>query len=108
MSSDRGMKKWAPFSSLTEQSVFLEQMKYERNKTEKPKLSNEKANKINAILSNYHGETLTIKYFYDGYIYQIKTALKKVDSYRKQLVLDDGNIPFTALVDIDSPDYFDF
>ena len=30
--SDRGMKKWAPFASLIEQSEFLEQMHYEKNK----------------------------------------------------------------------------
>ena len=54
--SDRGMKKWAPFSSLIEQSTCLEKMRFEKNKIEKPKISNERAEKINAILSNYKGE----------------------------------------------------
>ena len=30
--SDRGMKKWAPFSSLIEQSTCLEEMRYQKNK----------------------------------------------------------------------------
>ena len=34
--SDRGMKKWAPFSSLIEQSTCLEEMRYQKNKIEKP------------------------------------------------------------------------
>ena len=98
--SDRGMKKWAPFSSLIEQSSMLEEMFYEKNKKLKPSISNERASKINQILFNYHGEKLKIKYYYDGYIYEIVTSIKRVDTYNKKLVLEDGNIPFSELVDL--------
>ena len=37
--SDRGMKKWAPYSSLNEQATCLEEMKYQRNKIAKPILT---------------------------------------------------------------------
>ena len=44
--SDRGMKKFAPYASLIEQNDYLERMRYEKNKIEKPKLSSEKAEEI--------------------------------------------------------------
>ena len=61
--SDRGMKKWAPFSSLIEQSSVLNEMFYEKNKKAKPQISSERASKINQILSNYGGEKIKIKYY---------------------------------------------
>lgn len=99
--SDRGMKKWAPFSSLIEQSVVLNEMFYEKNKSVKPSISKERASKINSILVNYHGELVLIKYFYDGYVYELKTTIKRVDSINKKLILEEGNIPFSEIVDLD-------
>lgn len=71
-----------------------------RTKKVKPSISSERAAKINQILSNYHGETLKIKYYYDGYVYEIVTPIKRVDIYNKKLILEDGNIPFSELVDL--------
>ncbi len=98
--SDRGMKKWAPFASLIEQSEFLEAMYYEKNKKDKPKISSERAEEINRILTNYHGEVVIIQYFYDGYVYKIETILKRIDVLNRKLILEDGSIPFSALVDL--------
>ena len=102
--SDRGMKTWARFSSLIEQSTILEEMFYEKNKKVKPSISNERANKINQILVNYHGRPLKIKYYYDGYIYEIVCQIKRVDTLNRKLILDDGEIPFSELIDL-SIDY---
>ena len=99
--SDRGMKKWAPYSSLIEQSTVLSEMFYEKNKSVKPSISRERASKINSILVNYHGELVLIKYFYDGYVYELKTTLKRVDSINRKLILDEGSIPFSEIVDLD-------
>lgn len=104
--SDRGMKKWAPFSSLIEQSTMLNEMFYEKNKKSKPQISNERANKINQILSNYGGESLKIKYFYDGYIYEVSTKIKRIDTLNKKLIFEDGSMPFSEIVDINTD--FDF
>ena len=98
--SDRGMKKWAPYASLIEQSTILEEMFYKKNKKEKPSISNERASKINQILTNYHGETLKIKYYYDGYIYEIVTQIIKVDTLNKKLIMENGEIPFSELIDL--------
>ena len=98
--SDRGMKKFAPFASLIEQNDYLNNMKYEKNKIEKPRLSNEKAEEINEILTNYNGEVLEFHYFYDGYIYKIDSKILKIDIYNRKLKLEQGDLPFTNIVDI--------
>lgn len=100
--SDRGMKKWAPFSSLIEQSTCLEKMKYEKNKIDKPLISSERAEKINQILVNYAGQEVEIKYYYDGYIYTITTTIKRVDKEYKKLVLPSGTLSFKDIIDLTS------
>ena len=100
MSTDRGMKKFAPFSSLIEQNDYLDKMKYEKRKVDKPLIANERAEKINNILTNYNGELLEIDYYYDGYIYRMVKEIKRVDVINKRLIFEEGNLPFKAIVDI--------
>ena len=45
--SDRGMKKWAPYKSLIEQEVFINKMRVNKSKIEKPILCDEEMDKIN-------------------------------------------------------------
>ena len=75
--SDRGMKKWAPYSSLIEQATCLEEMRYERNKVEKPTITQDRIEKINFILQNYRGQPLKIRFWHDGYFYIINKPIKK-------------------------------
>ena len=98
--SDRGMKKWAPFSSLIEQSTVLNEMFYEKNKQAKPSISTERAAKINQILSTYSGQELRIKYYYDGYLYELVTRIKRIDVLNKKLIFEDGSMPFSEIIDI--------
>lgn len=98
--SDRGMKKFAPFASLIEQDNYLANMRYEKGKKEKPRISNEKAEEINEILTNYNGESLLFYYYYDGYIYKLESKILKIDTYSRKLKLEQGDMPFTALIDI--------
>ena len=98
--SDRGMKKFAPYASLIEQNDYLERMRYEKNKIEKPRLSSEKAEEINEILTNYNGETLEFRYYYDGYIYKIDSKILKIDIYNRKLKLEQGDLSLSNLVDI--------
>lgn len=100
--SDRGMKKWAPFSSLIEQSTCLEQMRYEKNKISKPLISNERAEKINNVLVHYQGQEVEIKYFYDGYIYLVVTTIKRIDKENRKLILENGSLYFRDIIDLNS------
>ena len=102
--SERGMKKWAPYSSLIEQATCLEEMKYKRNKIEKPVLEDDQIEKINYILSNIkRGQSLKIKFFYDGYFYNIESVFKRVDVENHQLILEDGKLNLSQLIDIENP-----
>ena len=101
--SDRGMKKWAPFSSLIEQATCLEQMKYQRNKIEKPVLTDDQIEKINFVLQSYKkGEMVKIKFYHDGYLYEINTSIKRMDLENKQLILENGKLEFSNIIDIDN------
>ena len=80
--SDRGMKKWAPFSSLIEQATCLEEMKYQRNKIAKPILTEDQVEKINFVLQSYKkGQIVNIKFYNDGYLYIVSTSIKRIDLY---------------------------
>ena len=105
--SDRGMKKWAPFSSLIEQATCLEQMKYERNKIPKPILTTDQMEKIEYVLQNYQrGQVIKIKFYSDGYLYEIETTIKKIDVENRCLVLEKGKLRFDKIVDIESQNWF--
>ncbi len=100
--SDRGMKKYAPYSSLVEQATSLEKMRYQKNKIEKPKISSDLANKINFILKNCKGEILDIKFYNNGYIYTIKSTLIDVNMNRRIAKFKDGEIPLKDIIDLNS------
>ena len=101
--SDRGMKKWAPYSSLIEQATCLEQMKYQRNKIERPILTDDQKEKINYALQSYKkGQIIKIKFFHDGYLYEINTSIKRIDLENHVLVLENGKLDFINIIDIDS------
>lgn len=100
--SDRGMKKWAPYSSLIEQATCLEEMKYQRNKIAKPILTEDQKEKINFVLQSYQkGQIVRIKFFNDGYLYFISTTIKRIDLENKKLILEQGKLDFTNIVDIE-------
>ena len=105
--SDRGMKKWAPYSSLIEQATCLQEMKYQRNKIAKPILTEDQIEKINYVLQSYKkGETIKIKFYSDGYLYEIETTIKRIDLENRVLVLENGKLKFENIIDIDKQNPF--
>lgn len=104
--SDRGMKKWAPYSSLIEQATCLEEMRYQRNKIPKPVLSEDQKEKIEFALQNYKkGREITIKFYNDGYLYLIKTKIKRIDLENRKLILFDGKLDFSNIIDIETNEF---
>ena len=105
--SERGMKKWAPYSSLIEQATCLEEMKYQRNKISKPVISDDRIETINYVLQSYRkGQIVKIKFFHDGYLYKIETTIRRIDLENNILVLENGKLKFENLIDIDTGDIF--
>lgn len=104
--SDRGMKKWLPFSSLVEQSTYLDKMIYEKYKVDKPRVSTEQARKIDRILKEYDGSSLIMKIYVDGYLYTYNGKIEKIDVSKKLIFLQDIYIPIKNIIDIDDPNPF--
>lgn len=84
--SDRGMKKWAPYKALVEQTPSLEGTYQDFKKIERPKISSDVAEEINEILVNYHEQELKIRYFKKGRIFETISSLKKIDVINKKIV----------------------
>lgn len=82
------MKKWAPYRSLPEHTVVLNNQ-MNNKKVEKPLISLEEAEEINEILVNYHGEPLLVEYYRNGKILKEEIIIKRIDTYEKKLVLPD-------------------
>ena len=100
--SDRGMKKWAPYKSLIEQEVFINKMRVNKNKIEKPILCEEEIEKINYYLTEKRCKTLIFSIFEDGYIYKIQTKIKTIDQYTKSIVFENNlKINIYDLIDIE-------
>lgn len=104
--SDRGMKKWLPFSSLVEQASYLDKMLYEKYKVEKPRISVEQARKIDRILKEYDGSILNMKIYVDGYLYTYEGIIEKIDVSKKLIFLKDIYLPIKNIIDIEDPDPF--
>ena len=90
--SDRGIKKWAPYKSLTEQDFTLKEHKEKEEKIEKPTISAEFAEEINNILVNYSGETLEIGYYKNGKILKVISKVKTIDPYERKLILESRKV----------------
>lgn len=90
--SDRGIKKWAPYKTLSEQDFNLKKQKENEAKIEKPMISSDMADEINSILVNYHDESLKIGYYKNGKIYEIVDKIKKIDIIERKIYLQSKKI----------------
>ena len=99
---DRGMMKWAPYKSLDRQSDFIAKTLYEQGKREKPLISEERAEKIDALLRSYQNEEVIATYYEGGYIYEAKGTIDVIDRYKKKIFVGEREIPFSKLIDIEA------
>lgn len=97
--SDRGMKKWAPYKALVEQTPSLENTYETHKKLEKPSISSDQAEEINEVLVNYHNQDVKIRYFKKGQIFEIVSKIKTMDVLNKKIVTsEDMTIKFVDLL----------
>ena len=99
--SSRGMIKWMPFQSLNEQATYLQQMRSNKSKVERPLISSDVASGINEILTNYHGEVVRVRYYDKGSILKAKGIIKYIDNFAKRLRIDSIDIDFINLLEIE-------
>lgn len=85
---DRGMVKWAPYKSLPEQEDYLEKMEEEKNKVDKPLLSDDELIELDTKLSTYNREdSISIEYYDYGFIKTVDDYLDYIDAINKRIVL---------------------
>lgn len=96
---ERGMAKWAPYKSLIEQEDFMSTMYRKKNAIEKPLISSDKAEEINAIFSSYRGQEVAISFFLAGAIKESRGPIKRIDSFYRFIEINGIRIPFSSIVD---------
>lgn len=85
---DRGMVKWAPYKSLPEQEDYLEKMEEEKNKVDKPLLSDDELIELDTKLSTYNrGDPISIEYYDYSFIKTVDDYLDYIDTINKRIVL---------------------
>ena len=85
---DRGMVKWAPYKSLPEQEDYLVKMEEEKNKVDKPLLSDDELIELDTKLSTYNrGDPISIEYHDYGFIKTVDDYLDYIDTINKRIVL---------------------
>lgn len=99
--STRGMIKWAPYKSLTEQEDFLRNMMREKNKVPHPHISKEKAEYINQFLLNYVGDLVRVEFFDDGFLYYIEDKIEFISSKEKHIEIQEKSINFKDIINIE-------
>ena len=90
MNKDRGMIKWAPFNSLMNGTSIVNSLILEKSKITKPQISEEEQKILEEkiIESYYCHNKILITYYKDGYLFKIKSAIKKIDSTYKTIHLE--------------------
>lgn len=105
----RGIKKWQPFKTMSEQYEQLEQYKKDQNKIDMPLLSQEQLEEINDKVK-YKIEKRVIadiSYWQDGYIHSIPCYISKVDQLNgiMSVIKDNGKdkvqIKLSSIVNVE-------
>lgn len=91
---ERGIIKWAPFSSLIGQKQMIEKLINEKNKINKPKLSQEQIEQNEKLLIEafYEKVKINIEYFKEGFILSTTTTITHIDYTFKKIYLNNKKI----------------
>lgn len=95
------MMKWRPFASLVQYKDYYEEMLENRNKKEKPELSEDQVEEINGLLGSLQkGEEVRVRYYLDGNVREKEGIFLCSDVYSNDLILDDLVVPFSNLLSL--------
>jgi hypothetical protein len=98
--SDRGMKKWAPYSSLIEQKGTISKMKNHREQLKKPLISQEMANDINEGLLRAKNQDVIVDYFFEGHQHKLRGLVTKINYDQKWLLINNITLSFSLILAI--------
>ena len=98
----RGMKKWLPFKSLSGQYEILDEHEKEREKVDRPDLSEEEIEEINAVLCSLKKGDIVYLSYYDEeesrIIQREKRTFLSCEEYAQYIRFKEGNIAFRNLL----------
>ncbi len=100
---DRGFIKWQPFNSVISTKAILNNLEKRKN-IKKPELFPEELQKLNEKIMNayYDKSIITLEYFEENQIYQIKTKIKAIyPNYNTVKLSNDKIIAFSQVIKID-------
>ena len=101
--SDRGMKKWLPFDSLTNTNKMKHELSKKKSRIEMPILSEDQLEKIESIIKEayFNKDYIIIYYYINGTILNKKIKIKSIDYNKKQIILSDNtNIYYKQIVNV--------
>lgn len=90
--NDRGMKKWAPFNSLTNTNKMKHDLNKQKISIKMPILSEDQLEKIDNNIKEayYNKDIINIEYYLNGAIINKKGKIKLIDYNKKQIILSDN------------------
>jgi len=94
MKLDRGIIKWQPFNSVAPSKEIINKLDREKQKIDKPILSEEQLDIIqNNLFEAYNNELETIiKYYKNGIIFNEQSKIKVLDLSRNRIILNNNKI----------------
>ncbi len=101
---DRKMMKWMPFNALLEQSDYLKELFYGRDRKEMPVLSIDQETELNYQLEIAYlfKNLVIISYFDDGNIILIEGTITRIDQFYKLIFIDEVEISAKRITNIKS------
>src|SRR5574344_2648697 len=101
--NERRMKKYAPYQSLVDHTPAVELMKREKLKCEKPIISQEQAESIDYILTNYEeGTSILFTYYENGFIKKMVQQITKIDLNKRMIFGSEKNFKFNQIINLEN------
>ena len=99
---DRGMIKWQPFDSVIPSKQIVNEILKQKSRIKIPNLSDEQKKIIEdkLILAYYENEEITLDFYYEGKIIQIKETIKKIDSTYRKIYFKNNVLLFDQIIKI--------
>lgn len=100
--NDRGMLKWEPFASVVTPQQVVEEIQSNKNKKNKPVLTEDELEKLNQQLFECFSSSISAQItFYENYDFNtINGTIKKIDMTRKAILINNKVIYASQIISI--------
>ena len=99
---ERGIKKWLAYKSLTSQEEYLNSMRQEKARVEKPLISESVAENIDNLLRNYTGERVIVTFYLANKVRTTEGIISRIDGVYKILGINNMFISFKDVLNIEA------